>query len=103
MITIPFQVSPTEFSVFVCLKDENIARLRAYDPGYLDVRKFTGSWSRLKLRAVMIGYVSDAEEAELLRAAYDEIPKLLQKLTRGFAFEPEAGDNDLPYQAVKEN
>jgi hypothetical protein len=101
MLTIPFQVKPGEFNVFVCLKDDNIARIKSYDPAEVSAEKF-GLAGR-KLNTVIIGYVTDEEEAEILRASIADIPKLLHKLSRGFAFKPKEGDNDIPYQRVKEN
>ena len=102
MLTIPFQTSPDEYRVFVCLKDENISRIKAYDPAEIDASKF-GPYSKMQFKGVIIGYVTDAEERQILEAAHDQIPKLLQNLSRGFKFRPRAGDNDIPYQRVKEN
>lgn len=101
MICIPMIKDATTFDVFVCLKDEGIGRIRNYDPAEVIAEKF--GLSPRKMGCVIIGYATDAEEAELLRASKDQIPALLRKLSRGFAFKPKEGDNDLPYQKVKEN
>jgi hypothetical protein len=100
MTTIAFQVSPTEFNVFVCLKDDNLARIRAYDPAEIDAAKFL-PYASLKMRTVIVGYATDAEEAELQHAPQKDVPGLLEKLSRGFAFKPESGDSDLPYEEVQ--
>ena len=102
MITIPFQESPTEFSVFVCLKDENIDRIKSYDPAEISADKF-GPYSKLRLKTVIVGYVTDDEERQLLRADKRDIPQLLKQLSRGFKFKPEHGDMDGPYQRLREN
>lgn len=98
MYTIPFQVSPTEFSVFVVMRDENIDRIKAYDPAEVRSEKFGLPWVHLKLKDVIIGYCTAEEEVEIKAiTSPEQTVEMLKKLSRGWAYRPEAGDHDLDY------
>lgn len=98
MIIIPFQVGPLEYNVFVALQDENLERMKAYDPAQLEPRKLGHPWDFMRLNVVLIGYATEADIAEIqdlaARGRGAEIPK---RLSRGFKFRPEAGDYDGHY------
>lgn len=102
MLIIPFNTSSTKYSIFICLKDENIERIKEYDPAEIVVSKF-GQYSKLKLEAIIIGYATDEEESQLINISKDQVPESLKNLSRGFKFCPKRGDEDGPYQSIKEN
>ena len=101
MLAIPFQINSTDYNVFVALEQDNIDRMKAYDPAQLEPLKLGMPWVGMRLNVVIIGFAmaSDVEEAQRLAATGKghEIPKLL---SRGFQFKPEAGDHDGPYRRV---
>ncbi|TAL03527.1 MAG: hypothetical protein EPO08_03915 [Rhodospirillaceae bacterium] len=97
---IPFQVSATEYSVFVCLQDENIERMRQYDPAEVTLNKigFPG-----KLKDVIIGYGTDEDFERISRALNSgtDVRAVLRTLSRGFRYRPDQGDHDGPYLSAR--
>jgi hypothetical protein len=59
MITIPFQVSATEYSVYIGLGDDNIERVRQYDPAEVVLSQLGEPFQRLKLKDIVVGYCSE--------------------------------------------
>ena len=100
MIVIPLQVSETAYSIIVLLEDDNLERIKAYDPAEITIRKL--GLSHLRLQDVVIGYAT-AQEAAQVAAIRDraEIPELLKKLSRGYQYRPDKGDHDGPYLSLK--
>ena len=39
MTVIPFQINANEYSIFVALGDDNIGRIRVYDPAQVEIGK----------------------------------------------------------------
>lgn len=99
MLTIPFQVSETEYSIFVVLENDNLDRLKAYDPAEIVLTKFPPAWQALKLKVVVIGYATP-EEAARLQDPKADTRALLRQLCRGFAFRPDRGDTNARYKEV---
>ena len=94
MIAIPFQVSETEWSIFIALQDDNLERMKQYDPASVTIAKCGEPWTHLKLRDVIIGYATPADLDhifELQRNGHGR--EALQHLSRGFRFRPERGDS----------
>ena len=95
MMVVPFQVSAAAYSIFVVLEDENIERIKAYDPAEVTTSKMAG-FADLHLDTVIVGYASGAEIAELTAITDPrELPAFLRKLSRGFRFRPDRGDYDF--------
>lgn len=104
MFAIPFQLNELEYSVFIILENENLERLKEYDPAELSVRKFIVHIPpHLKLRDIIIGYATptDLEKIKEMAQADEKPTKILQYLSRGFRFRPEAGDSDAPYLSLR--
>ncbi len=102
MMCVPFAIDDKHYSVFVVLEDENLERMRAYDPAELVLSKVEGNFPGKRLKDIVIGYATAADVAEVLRLANDGKPReALKYLSRGWAFKPEAGDYDGPYLSVK--
>jgi hypothetical protein len=103
MLVIPFTISATEYSIFVILQEDNLDRMKAYDPAEVVVTKIAASSEIAKARLlhdVVIGYATDAEVKALISPGAD-IGVLLKNLSRGFRFRPEVGDSDDPYRKVR--
>jgi len=104
MITIPLQLSTTEYDLFIVLEDDNIDRIvKDRDPA--EIRSSAmGSFARKKIRNINIVYATP-EEAKLLPTCrtVGEVAKFLMNLGRGWSFRPEMGDNDEAYQTPGKN
>jgi hypothetical protein len=102
MTLIPFRISATEYSLYVGLDNRSIERCRAYDPAQVDTRKLdvpgSTAWSRMRLRMVIVGVLTDADVTEVLEIIErgGDVMTALKRLTRGFTFRPEEGDHDGP-------
>lgn len=99
MMMIPFKVARDEYSVFVILEDENLKRMKENDPAQLNIWKMPDEYRRMKLRDVIISTPAPEDVAEaVLLIRSGKAGDALKYLSRGFAYKPKEGDNDLPYQ-----
>jgi hypothetical protein len=96
MIIIPFSTHPTEYEIFVVLLDENVSRIKAYDPAEVKAI-ITPEFKHKKLKTVYIGYCKNEEVRHLLTLAQSgKVVEALKYLTRGFEYKPEQGDHNGP-------
>ena len=56
MVLVPFQVEPGQYSVFVILQDDNLERIKTYDPAEITLNKMPDPWISMKLKDILIGY-----------------------------------------------
>lgn len=98
LAVIPFQVTQTEYSVFVVLRDHNLDRIRDYDPAEFPVAITHTPWvTNLRLKDVLIGYATPDDWREVERLSrYGEITDALRLLTRGYRYRPDRGDGGPP-------
>lgn len=103
MMTIPLQVNSVEYDLVIVLEDENIERLKGYDPGEVDISKL-GPFSNLRVRRIQITY-ANPEEVKLIGLCNTrgQLAGILNNLSRGWKFRPELGDNDMAYQSPGKN
>src|SRR5262245_55187192 len=104
MMTLPIKVSDTEMDLWILLEDENIERLKKYDPAEVVKKHLVGRDKMLQgldYRNVMVAYMSPADLATMMPMLEngDLIPAL-KHLSRGFAYKPESGDHDDDYKSV---
>lgn len=100
MMTLPLRISETEIDVFVILEDDNIERIRKYDPAEI-VRKNTGQFANLAIRNVVIMYASKADIATIMPMFENGNPRqALQYLSRGWKYRPDSGDHDGDYESL---
>lgn len=96
--------APASYVLLIILEDENISRLKQYDPGELSIAKLGEPWCNLKLAGIHFIYASPDEVKTLMSLPYTEIGSYIKKtLFRGWKYKPEEGDNDSSYQRPKEN
>lgn len=103
MMTIPLQVNSGEYDLVIILEDENIERLKGYDPGEVDISKL-GPFSNLRVRRIQIAY-ANPEEVKLIGLCNTrgQLAETLNNLSRGWKFRPELGDSDMAYQSPGKN
>jgi hypothetical protein len=84
-----------EFNLIVVLEDENIARLKEYDPAeikWADLREYSG----LKPRTIQIAYGTPEDIKRIIELVRQDKPiEAAQLISRGWKFRPEAGDHDF--------
>jgi hypothetical protein len=100
MLSLPFKVSDTEMDLFVILEDDNIERIKQYDPAEI-VRSNLGPMARLTIRNVVIMYASKADIATVMPMFENGDPnQAMRHLSRGFRYRPDAGDHDDGYKSL---
>ena len=104
MMLLPASINEREYSLFVILEEENIERIKQYDPAEATVSKLGPPWTTLQLRDVVITYVAAGEEKDrfINMVQRGEINEALRMLSRGFAYRPDLGDHDRPYESAKD-
>lgn len=103
MMTFPLQLTQDEYDLVIILEDENIERLKKYDPAEI-VGKNLGSFAKLKIRNIQICYATPEETMEISNChTIGEVAKAIRKLGRGFRYRPELGDSDSAYQTPRKN
>jgi len=101
MIVIPFQINKSEYSILIALEEENLTRMKKYDPAELSVDKLPSDMRKLKLKTIHLCYATAEDAGQmLLFVKQGEIGKALSHLARGFEFRPDLGDSDAPYVKV---
>ncbi len=104
MITIPLQISKTQYDLFVILECENIQRIQAYDPAEVALEKLPSVWRKMTPRCIQICYAAEVELKRVMSATnVVEVVEQLKVLARGWQFKPERGDSDAPYQIPTKN
>ncbi len=102
MQCVPFQVSRESFDIFVILEEDNLLRMKAYDPAEVVKASLGERFERLKLRNVIIGYATDEDLKQFHDfVARGDVQGGLKYLSRGWAYRPERGDSDAPYESLK--
>jgi hypothetical protein len=106
MFVMPFQVTDTEYSIYVGFTQDSMQRMMAYDPAELQLSKLPLDRFRelgLTLKDIVFGFCSeqDQEHAMKLMQEADDPRPGLQYLTRGFVFRPRMGDHDGPPLSIK--
>jgi hypothetical protein len=97
----PVQMDKTYYCIFVLLEDDNLARIREFDPAEVNVTQVGAPWSELKLRDVVIAYLAPFDKEEFMRLCSMKTPReALRLVTRGFRFRPELGDHDNGPQKI---
>jgi hypothetical protein len=101
---IPFQVSPTQFSIMVILSEGSIERIKQYDPSEIVVGN---EWDHLKLDRVIIGHLTDSEMDKLeqrIKLGWKVDPiTICRSISRGFQYRPDLGDHDRGPETIKPN
>jgi hypothetical protein len=96
MYTVPFQINSREYSIFIVLEDENIERMKAYDPAQLNLITMGPHWKHLRIRDIHVGYAAAADIKLVTDLIQDnKAAEALAFLSRGFR--RELGDNEPPY------
>jgi hypothetical protein len=102
MLVIPAQFNASQFSLFVILNDENIERIREYDPGEVVLSQMPAKWQRLKLKDIVLMFCPQEDVPKFIELVNKEGPQAgLKMLARGFRHRPDRGDDD-EYKSLRE-
>jgi hypothetical protein len=85
MISIPYQITETEYGIFLALEEENLERIRAYDPAQLEVSKLLREpFKSMKLIAVTVGFINAEDKAEAVRLTHNSYTARFSVQARGW-------------------
>jgi len=103
MQSIPYRTSETEWTMFVILEDDNLERMKRYDPAEIFMDLLPPEWDmKLKLKAVVIGYANRADLDTVHRLFQNgDLAGALKFLSRGYQFRPDKGDREGEYESIR--
>jgi len=84
MMVMPFQVNPLEYMLLVLLKDDNVDRIRQYNPAEINLEALDSLFHSLKLKEIHVSYADEVDETvlhDLARA--QDIGAILKHFSRG--------------------
>jgi hypothetical protein len=95
MLLIPFSDNPRTYKLFIVLEDDNVERVRTYDP--VQVQTPIPGYENKRLEIVFVSYANLEDREFILRNVKEgKIQEVLEYLSRGFKFSPSLGDYDGP-------
>lgn len=101
MMAVPYQINAREFDVFVILEDENIKRIKEYDPAEIIKKSFPRGYHNLEMRNLIIAYATSEELKEVMECKTGmQMKAIFRKLSRGWKYKPKEGDSDEPYEIL---
>lgn len=96
MLTIPMVVNEQCYDLFIILLDDNVDRIKSYDPAEVVTANLSGPFVNRHVRTVVIMYANEKDVQEVMALCRAGTPnKALKYLSRGFQFRPEKGDSDV--------
>lgn len=84
--------------VVIVMAEENIERIRRYDPAQVNWRDLPPEYSMRSIHSVGVAYATADELKEIERMSLSDADwkeKALKTLSRGFEFRPDLGDHDF--------
>lgn len=94
------QISKTHYNLYIILEQDNVDRIKAYDPAVIETAKFPPDWKELLINEVVVMFAT----AEEVKTGSINPPELLKQLCRGFKYRPRQGDHDTDeYQKLNQN
>jgi hypothetical protein len=106
MMALPVIVNERCYDLFIILQDDNIERMKAYDPAELITANFAERFTDRNIRTIVMMYGTKADISRFTTMCQaGDVRGALRYLARGFKFRPEAGDEDVTggYDSALEN
>lgn len=101
MISIPMQVNDLLYDLFVILEDENIERIKNYDPAEIVTQNMPKPWRSMSIRNVILMRATSEEMIHITSLHnFDDVKAAIKNLSRGWKYKPKSGDNDGSYQML---
>ncbi len=102
MIAIPLSLTAAHYDLFLVFEHEDMERIKAYDPADISTQKFGEQYRNKQIRSIVIMFATKEEMKRLADRSntLDGLLQELKQLARGWKYQPDKGDNDLPYQNV---
>src|SRR5678816_3209342 len=101
MFVIPFQLEAGRDSLWIVLEDENLDRIKEYDPAEVLTSKMPKQWRSSPVNSIVIAYATPEDRDEVFRLTREgDSATALRILSRGFRFRPETGDGG-PYESIR--
>lgn len=106
MLSLPVIINESCYDLFIILDEDNVARMKAYDPAEVVTGNFSAKFMEHKVRNIILMY-GTAKEIELFTRMCQagEVRGALRLLSRGYRWRPESGDQDESggYESALEN
>lgn len=95
MFMIPLQVDDTSYELFFVIGEENLNRMKKYDPVTRSLADIPYPFNKMKCSRLIICYADDLEMKKLENLAKSsDLRGILDSLLRGFKFDPSTGDGE---------
>ncbi len=95
MIMIPLAWPDGSFDLIVVLEDENLERMREYDPAEIKWRDL-GKFSQYRPKTIQIGYGTSEDVKKISELSQQgKVAEAIKLVSRGWKYRPEAGDHDF--------
>lgn len=93
MRCIPVIVSEDYYDLFIILEEDNLQRIKNYDPAELITTNLSVPFLTRKVNNIVIMYATN-EDLKVLNARCDQgdVRGALRHLSRGYAWRPDRGD-----------
>lgn len=105
MICIPFSINQGRFNVLIVLEQDGIDRIKEHDPAEVNLRAMPEPYRSMTLDEVHItfGTADDIRFIMSQEPGGTGLKEVLKRMTRGWKYRPELGDNDGPPQMPTHN
>lgn len=102
MFSIPVKLKNTQkMDLFIFLQDENLERMKLYDPAEVVKKLLPVEFQNLEIRNVIIGYATHEDFLKITTMCKDGTSfEALRYLTKGFKYRPDLGDSDSAYLSL---
>jgi hypothetical protein len=101
MMVLPFSDTETTYRLFIVLEDDNLSRMKEYDPAQFNMP--VPGFEEKRLTMVIVGYANAADRQWIMQLIQDEKPReALRYLSRGWQFRPDLGDYDGPPLSLRD-
>lgn len=102
MLTIPLRISSNRAALLIVLEDDNLARIKEYDPASVELNKMPVAFRDVRFTEIHVMYATPEEIQQVQELGADgKMDEALRILTRGWQYRPEQGDHDQAYISVK--
>lgn len=96
MQCIPVIVSEDSYDLFIILEEENVVRMKAYDPPEILTTALPTECLARKVNNIVLMYATDRDLTAVIAAcAVGDVRTALRILSRGYQWRPDRGERHL--------
>jgi hypothetical protein len=95
MIALPVIVNEHCYDLFIVMQEDNVTRIKAYDPAEVVTANFAAEFMKHKVRNVIVMYGNEGDIALItMMCRAGDVRGALRHLSRGYRWRPGAADRD---------